>query len=126
MRNVLKFGIVIFGSLVVGGVAGWWFHARQLMSISDAWYEVNPIPLKGEGSGLGYSSEALFNSDIPLPEITSATAKMKFLPSQDGRGYMLGYVATIEIANLDATKIPEKYRGKKPSHQRQASGFWNH
>jgi hypothetical protein len=90
MRSILKFPIVIFVSLIVGGVAGWWFHGRQLSKISDAWYEVNPMPLKGGRSGLGYSSEALFNSDIPLPEITSATAKMKFLPAQDGRGYLLG------------------------------------
>lgn len=114
MRSILKFGIVIFVSLVMGGLVGWWLHGRQLSKVSDAWYEVNPIPLKGKHSGLGYSSEALFNSDIPLPEVTVATAKMKFLPAQDGRAYILGYVVVIEIAKLYSAKVPEKYKSQKP------------
>src|SRR5262245_29670242 len=108
MRSSLNLVIVICVTLVMGGVAGWWLHGQQLSRIPDTWYEVNPMHLAGDGSNLGYTSEALFGSDIPLPTISRASAKMKFLPAQDGTSYMLGYIVTIDIMNLDSETIPAK------------------
>jgi len=42
-------------------------------------FEWIDLSLDQSGKGYGYSSEALFNSDIPFPEIKKLSGKCKFL-----------------------------------------------
>ena len=99
--------------LVVGLISGYWLHGYQANSISDEWHEIGDVPLYS--GNVSYSNEA-FTSDIALPAIKSINAKVKFRPPNDGGANpVLGYVMTIEIANLDKSRLPEKYRAARPA-----------
>jgi len=65
--------------------------------------------------GYGFTTEALFNSDIPLPEIKRISGKSKFLKTQkSGTDEMnLGYVVSIDVEKLDLEKVPQKYKTER-------------
>jgi hypothetical protein len=84
-------------------------------NLSEKWIEMYELPLAGDNSSIGYSSEALFKSDIKLPDIEKFNIKLKFVkPREKVKDRLsLGYIANISIKNLDTNKIPEKYRKKR-------------
>jgi hypothetical protein len=122
MRKSIKLILVAVLIASLGGLGGYWVRGHQLSHIPNTWYEINRIPLKGNDSGLTYTTQALFDADIPLPDITSAKAKVKFLPMPGEINYQLGYVITVDIAKLDPEKVPGKYKEKKT--EKSKSGEW--
>jgi len=102
-------------SAFIGGVVTYLFQKQQF--IQDKWIEISDLPLKGEESGLGYSSEAFLKSEIQLPVVKNINAKVKFMEPLAGKGkhskLLLGYIVNIDIENFDTTKIPQKYREER-------------
>src|SRR5215470_463519 len=68
----------------------------------EAW-----ISVVSDGAGFGMSSEAL-NGDIPWPETTKPSGRVKFL-SRD-RGEQLGYILKLPIKPNPTAALPAKYR----------------
>ena len=122
MRKSIKLILVAVLIASLGGLGGYWFRGHQLSRIPNTWHEIDRIPLAGKDSGLSFSSEALFDVDIPLPNITSAKARVKFLPIPGEINYLLGYVVTVDIAKLDLEKVPAKY--KETKDLKTKSGEW--
>jgi hypothetical protein len=114
---------VIFIAITLGsGMLGYWLRDHQLSSVSEDWIEYT-APLKGNNSGIAYTTDALFNSDIPFPDITGVKAKTKFVrASAGGSNVTVGYLAQVDIAKLDPSKIPNKYKAKKTETSK--SGEW--
>jgi len=114
---------VVFIAIILGsGVLGYWLRDNQLSSVSKEWIEVT-VPLKGNNSGIAYTTDALFNSDIPLPDITGVKVKAKFVRSlAGGSNVTVGYLAQVDIAKLNPSKIPDKYKTKKTVTSK--SGEW--
>lgn len=62
-----------------------------------------------------YTSEALFASDISLPDIKNISGKMKFRTGRDKPTDLeAGYVVEFDIDKLNKDKLPEKYRKPTP------------
>jgi hypothetical protein len=79
----------------------WWTGER-----SDAWHQLDI-----EKPSYTYTNEALFDSDIPLPDIKSVSGKTKFRTGREKPSELeAGYVLEFDIDKLDKTKLPEKYR----------------
>src|SRR4029077_5411735 len=58
-----------------------------------------------------YTSEALFDSDIPLPDLKNISGRMKFRTGRDKSDELeAGYVVEFDIDKLNKAKLPEKYR----------------
>ena len=58
-----------------------------------------------------YTSEALFDADIPLPDIKNISGLMKFRLGCDKPNELeAGYIVEFDIDKLDKAKLPEKYR----------------
>jgi len=99
------FIIIVVAVFLVGFAAGYSYYVYKSMMIPDKWFEVSKIPLKGKESGFSYTP--LLESNIPLPEIKAASAKLKFMKAF-GRRAALGYVITAEVSSLDPSKFPGK------------------
>jgi hypothetical protein len=114
---------VIFVAITLGsGVLGYWLRGHQLSSVSEEWFE-DTVPRRGNDSGVAYTTDALFNSDIPFPDITGVKAKTKFIRAAGGgRNVTVGYLAQVDVAKLDPSKIPNKYKTKKAETSK--SGEW--
>lgn len=89
-----------------------WDSLRSLFttnrSINTEWKQLTIDP----GSrGYGFSSEALFDADIKLPDIKALTGKAKFI-DEPGR-IRFGYLITVVVDKLDPTKVPGKYRKER-------------
>lgn len=78
-------------------------------------YDWKKLSLDKSGKGYGLTSEALFNSDIPLPEIKKISGKSKFVKvtSSSNNDLNLGYIISVDIDKLDLKKIPAKYKIEK-------------
>lgn len=70
----------------------------------------NWVPLTKQGKGLAWSSDALFNVDIPFPETTSPEGKFKFVNRGIGHGTELGFLVKTKMDKLDVSKLPAKYK----------------
>jgi hypothetical protein len=66
-----------------------------------------------DGRGIGYTSEALFAADIPLPEVAGIAGEVKFVQTDDRQLVRLGYRVKVPVPALDAAKIPAKYKQRK-------------
>ena len=89
-----------------------WDSPRSIFTtnsgINTEWKQLTIDP----GSrGYGFSSEALFDADIKLPDIKALTGKAKLI-NEPGR-IRLGYLITVVVDKLDPTKMPEKYRKER-------------
>jgi hypothetical protein len=64
---------------------------------------------------VSYLTEAIFGVDIALPEVTNLTGKVKFLEGIKGvnNSTNLGYLVEINVAPLDLSKVPQKYKEEK-------------
>jgi hypothetical protein len=60
---------------------------------------------------IGFSTESLFVSDLPLPEVKRVELSVKFkeLSPQQTHNIGLGYLLKITIGKLDKKNVPEKY-----------------
>jgi len=110
----MRLGAVVTVSLLVGGAGGYLLRVYQDSVVPEKWHETAQMPLVGPNSGLSYSTEAMFDSDIPLPAIANVSAKAKFRPSSDGANKVtLGYVVVVTVENLKAENIPDGYKVPK-------------
>jgi hypothetical protein len=69
--------------------------------------------LGSSGRGYGFTTEAAWDSDIPLPEVKRIWGKCKFLKpvTNSGNGdFNLGYIISVDIDKLDLQKVPQKYK----------------
>ena len=84
------------------------FYSKS--SIPEGWIEVSI-----SGHGYSYSSEALFDSDISLPDLSALHGKIKFLRygADGGNHSQLGYLIRVSVKSLDTAKIPETYRQRR-------------
>ncbi len=77
------------------------------------WLKVSVEP---KTFGVGYTSEAIFGSDIPLPLIKEISGKTKFIEdTNDTSTVKLGYLVIVTVDKLDKSKVPEKYLKQKPT-----------
>lgn len=112
MRRVLLIAgfILAFGA---GWAASLLFLALSSPRVSSDWYQLSPTDGK---KGIGFSTETLFKSDIALPDIKAISGTAKY--AGDGLGasstFRLGYKIAVEVAPLDLSKVPEKYKKEKP------------
>jgi hypothetical protein len=67
------------------------------------------ISVTSDGGGIAFESTAL-NGDVPWPETTKPTGRVKFL-SRD-KGEQLGYLIKLPIKPNPTAALPEKYRRK--------------
>jgi hypothetical protein len=67
-----------------------------------------------DGKGITYSTEAIFKSDIRLPDVKHFGGKAKFVPNPSSGAYSLGYLIDVSITSLDLDKVPKKYLKDKP------------
>lgn len=108
-RNI-TIGIAL---LVIGLAIGYYFAVATKAAKNFDWKE---LFLDQSGKGYEYSSEALFNSDIPFPEIRKLSGKCKFLsaPKKSRNDELnLGYIVSVDIEKLDLQKVPQKYKVEK-------------
>ena len=75
-------------------------------------FDWQDLTIDPNGKGYGYTSEALFNSDIALPEIKKLSGKSKILSpiELDGGEFHLGYIVSVDVEKLDSKNVPEKYK----------------
>jgi hypothetical protein len=109
IRGWFAFFAFCFG-LVLGVVGTYFFLPQRQLSIPTDWRE-----LATEGSGFGWTSEALFNVEIPLPKVSKPHGQAKFLDRTDAgkQNILLGYIVKASVEHLDVAKIPTKYRQPK-------------
>lgn len=108
-RNI----IIGIGLLVIGIALGYYIAVTMKAAKNFDWKELS---LDQSGKGYRYYSEALFNSDIPLPEIKKLSGKCKFISTSTKLRkdeLNLGYVVSVDIAKLDLQKVPQKYKVEK-------------
>lgn len=99
-------------SAIMGAAATHLYQTGKQLPVRSRWIDIKDVPVKGDGSGLQYTTDALFDADISLPDIKKLDFKLKFtIPTDAGLAkFRLGYVATIDVESLDTTKVPEQYR----------------
>ena len=108
-RNII-IGIAL---LLIGIAIGYYITVAMKAAKNFDWKDLS---LDQSGKGYEYSSEALFNSDIPLPEIKKISGKCKFISTSiklRNDELNLGYIVTVDIAKLDLQKVPQKYKVEK-------------
>jgi hypothetical protein len=80
----------------VGFAAGFAARSRRGDEASpapDAWLVGSPMPRHGSGGAISYTDEAFLKADVPLPEIETLDAKIKFVigsPEGAGQGRSVG------------------------------------
>lgn len=79
--------------------------------VTTDWIELSK---PSDGKGIAYSTEAIFKSDIPLPDVKQFSGKAKFISTSNSEAYELGYIVDIDIPSIDLTKVPEKYLKDRP------------
>jgi hypothetical protein len=87
-------------------------------------YDWKEFTIDPSGKGYGFTSEALFNSDIRIPDIKKLSGKGKFIKARQATSddLFLGYIVSVDIDKLDLTKIPQKYKIEK-EEQYKAGDF---
>jgi len=120
MKNGRKI-IIGIASLVLALAVGYYLGTTARTTKNFDWKELS---IDKSGKGYGFTSEALFNSDIPLPEIKKLSGKSKFIkaPNATSDELNLGYVISVDIDKLDLQKIPEKYKVER-KEQHKAGEF---
>lgn len=89
--------------------------------VSSDWFDMHSsvtskgfVPAASVSKAVAYSFDAFAKSDIPLPEVKAVKGTAKFVIDTSASPSMrLGYRTTVEIATLDLSKIPVKYRKEK-------------
>ena len=67
------------------------------------------VPVKG---AISYHSSALFDADIPLPDIEGVEAKIKLIAPPSGEAEstrVIAYIIHVRVASLEKENIPAKY-----------------
>jgi hypothetical protein len=111
MKTIAKFCSIVL-LLIIGFGIGYFTRSRQGQfesTVEDAWLFNGVVPLKG---AISYHSDAVLNSDIPLPEIEAIESKIKLIapPSGDSqRTRVIAYVTQVRVASLERRNIPAKY-----------------
>ncbi len=106
-RNVILLGLAL---LIVGIVAGYFLSVVLKARTTYAW---RALSLETPGKGYGYSSEALFGSDIALPEIKKMSGTFKFLDAPTKDELRFGYLVLVDIDKLDLKNVPQRYKIEK-------------
>lgn len=75
-----------------------------------------PLPDLEAKNGISYSTDALFKSDIPLPDMKSTGSAAKFIEDGSVRpsSIRFGYKIAVNVAPLDLSKVPAAYKKEKP------------
>ena len=102
--------VAFFLGLILGAIGTYFFLPQRHSSVPTNWRD-----LAADGSGFGWTSEALFSVDIPLPGVSKPHGQAKFLDRSDSgkENILLGYVVKVSVEHLDVAKIPAKYRQPK-------------
>lgn len=106
-RSVIAIGVLLLG---IGVAIGYYLGTAVKVAKSFDWKELTPSQ---SGKDYVFTSEALFNSDIPSPEVKRLSGKSKFLKpaTKSGNGDLsLRYIISVEIDKLDLQKVPQKYK----------------
>ena len=107
MRKVIT--IACLASFAVGAIATICF-LRFGQQVTSDWFE-----LVKASSPIGFSTEALFESDIRLPQVKEISGKAKFLPEGNvPNSHQLGYLVHVVVLPLNLKIVPEKYLKEKP------------
>lgn len=109
----MRTSYLLIGCIVsfVAGIALAMAYIASSSRVPPDWIELSK---PHDGKGITYSTEAIFKSDIPLPDVKQFSGKAKFVPTPSAGAYGLGYVIDVSIPSLDLTKVPEKYIKDKP------------
>ena len=99
--------------LLVIGIASGYYLGTSTRSPKD--FDWQELIIDPSGKGYGFTSEALFNSDIALPDIKKLSGNSKFLSpiNLDGGELHLGYIVSVDVETLNLEKVPEKYKEER-------------
>lgn len=110
--NRLHLVIGLCLAIVAGVIAVLLVPALSSPQFPSDWFDLTPPQGK---AGITYSTKAFAESDISLPNVRAMKGSAKFV--EDGSDHptsvRLGYKLTVEIAPLDLTKVPDKYKKEK-------------
>jgi len=104
--------IVGIALMVIGIAIGYYLGFTSKTTKNFDWKELS---IDQGGKGYGFTSDALFNSDIALPEIKKLSGKSKFIkaPQSGSNELTLGYIVPVDVDKLDLQKVPQKYKVEK-------------
>lgn len=106
--------ILLITAFLVTFGAGWGASllAENTSQVSSEWYRLS-LP-RGE-KGVSLTTDALFESDIGLPNVESISGTAKFINnnSDASTGIRLGYKVAVDVTVLDLMKVPAKYQEEK-------------
>lgn len=110
MRKAAVLVLVSALGALVGAAITYW--AVSADGLPQGWIDAGSLPVKGDSTAVGFSTEVFMTSDLPLPDITSLTVKARFLRTPDNRTdtALFGYVAEVVSAQLDLAKVPDRYK----------------
>ena len=105
MKLSIRMAVFLSLAAFCGAVLGFFVGLYVATDVTYRWQTMT-------GGSFGYTSEALSNSDIRLPEIKHVSGEAKFLEDFRDRPntIRLGYKVLIDVDKLDWSKIPEKYK----------------
>ncbi len=108
MKRLTIFGIVVF-LLAIAIVCGYYLGISTRTAKEFNWRMLTVDP---NSKGYVFSSEALFNSDIRLPNIKDLSGRYKFLNTtkDDMDKFHLGYIVSVDVEKLNIEEIPQKYK----------------
>ena len=109
--------IVGIALMVIGIAIGYYLGYTSKTQKNFDWKELS---IDQGGKGYDFTSDALFNSDIALPEIKKLSGKSKFIkaPQSGSNELTLGYIVSVDVDKLDLQKVPQKYKvGKKEKYK---------
>ena len=111
MRRPAIFGMSLF--LLVIGIASGYYLGISTRSPKD--FDWKELIIDPSGKGYRFTSEALFNADIVLPDIKKLSGRSKFLSpiKLDGGELHLGYIVSVDVEKLNLEKVPEKYKEER-------------
>jgi hypothetical protein len=112
LRKVVKVSLTVVLPAIVGAAVMFAYLRHKQDPYS--WHQL-------EMDKTSYKTEALFDSDIPLPDIKNISGQLKFRTGRDKANELeAGYVVEFDIDKLDKAKLPEKYR--KPTVYQSKQG----
>jgi hypothetical protein len=111
LRRVVAVSLVVVVAAVVG--AAIMFAYLRHKQDPYSWHQL-------EMDKSSYTTEALFDSEIPLPDIKNISGKIKFRIGPDNPSELeAGYVVEFDVDKLNKDKLPEKYRKPTPYQSKQ-------
>jgi hypothetical protein len=105
--------ILLIIGFLIAFAAGWGTSllAGNTSEVSSEWYRLSLPP---EETGVNLATEALFRSDINLPNVESISGTAKFTNNNsDTANVHLGYKVAVDVAILDLAKVPAKYKEER-------------